>query len=385
LVKSVIIIVSAPFGKRDFDRYGIEILLENGFHVEVFNVLPYLYPDIFNKIKLTDPINWEGLHLINSLDDFKTKLNSNNQNKFIYTTLAFNFRTFGLFKLISEYKIPYCVSSINATPLFIVYKSNFAIERYFTKIRIFFSHIIKCFIMSLCGIDRAALVTRLGLLAIIKRPEVSHKTYQLGIHSHDYDIFLKLRGKSRATDKTVVYLDNYLPYHTDSLYSGEKKLITPEAYHNSLNRLFSEIENITGFEVVIAAHPRSEYTNEFNPFGNRKMYKGVTADLVMASELVILNFSTAINFAVMFEKPCLFFTTNELESSYYKDYIMDFTKLFNKVPVNIDQKYELDVNSLLDFSHESYIKYKNAFIKMPGSGDKFAWQLIADQIKSFKF
>ena len=49
-IKKVIYIIETRFNKRDYDRFGIEILKKNGFEVEVWDFTPFLGSHEYRKM-----------------------------------------------------------------------------------------------------------------------------------------------------------------------------------------------------------------------------------------------------------------------------------------------------------------------------------------------
>ena len=62
-IKKVIYIIETRFNKRDYDRFGIEILKKNGFEVEVWDFTPFLGSHEYRRIEPPDPIKWDKLIL----------------------------------------------------------------------------------------------------------------------------------------------------------------------------------------------------------------------------------------------------------------------------------------------------------------------------------
>lgn len=381
MIKTVIIIFAAKFDRRDYKRYGIEILKQNGFNVFVWNLIPFMYPKAYKEIKSADLLDWENLIYFQNEDEVVNALKKHKKDTFIYTTVSYSLEVFNIFRAISKYNIPYCVTGLNANLPFHQYASPITKRIFRITPRKAFLFLVRNMPMKYLGLKTANMVTVIGKGCSISRPEVSKNTKRVYTHSNDFDLYLQIRDQKETATKSAVFLDNYLPYHPDSLYSGEVNPVTADNYNASLNKLFDKIEDELGLNVIIAAHPKSNYSDSFNPFNNRKIVKGKTVELVKNSDLVILNFSTSVNFAVLFKKPCFIFTTNELEKTVYKDYINGFSSLFNKVAVNIDSPFEIKAEEMYAIDEEAYKKYKNSYIKIDGSEELAEWQILSNEIK----
>ena len=68
-------------------------------------------------------------------------------------------------------------------------------------------------------------------------------------------------------------------------------------------------------------------------FGGRELLQGETARLVNDSSLVIAHYSYAVNFAVLYRKPLIFLTTDELKASFRRPAIEAISSHFHKNPL----------------------------------------------------
>lgn len=137
------------------------------------------------------------------------------------------------------------------------------------------------------------------------------------INFFDYDRYIEVRahaGHGLVTGRYALFLDSYLPYHSDFAFCGQRR-IEPVAYYRSLNRFFNLLERARGIRVVIAAHPRADYEQQA-VFEGRKIFRLATAALVKDAEFVLLHGSTAMSFAVLNSKPLVFIYTAGMAAAY---------------------------------------------------------------------
>lgn len=120
-----------------------------------------------------------------------------------------------------------------------------------------------------------------------------------------YDYTLALSKPRIVKEDYIVFMDNYLSNHPDFISNGHKAL--DRNYITALNRFFDKVELQTGYKVVISMHPRAKYTDEF---GDRLIYQGKTAELVMNCQSVIKHLSSGISYVCLFNKPVVFIYTN---------------------------------------------------------------------------
>jgi hypothetical protein len=126
----------------------------------------------------------------------------------------------------------------------------------------------------------------------------------------DVEVYENLKGNASILPyKYIVFLDIFLPYHPDAQRSGHYNYINPQDYFNKINKFFDQIEKQTGYPVVIACHPKANYTVEF---GSRKLFKHKTAELCIHSELILTHGSLSISFGLFAKKPLVFIYSKQL-------------------------------------------------------------------------
>jgi hypothetical protein len=205
----------------------------------------------------------------------------------------------------------------------------------------------------------------------------------LWLHTLDYDLYLDEKMRlDKDRDEYIVFLDEYVPFHPDYLHLEVRAPATPEQYYPVLNRFFDHLERKTGKRVVIAAHPCSHYEKMPDYYEKREVIRGETIRLVKGADIVLTHSSTAVNFAVLFNKPLMFVTTREVDR-HQKQLITNMSFLLGKKPIRIDESYESKINleNELAIDSDKYEKYKNDYIKKNGSPEQKFWQIFADRLK----
>jgi hypothetical protein len=206
------------------------------------------------------------------------------------------------------------------------------------------------------------------------------------INAYDYDNYLKYINTSQReqlTEKTCVFLDIAATHHSDTVILGLKKL-GKEAYYNSMNRLFDNIELKTGLKVIIAAHPKSRYEEMPGVFGGREIIKGKTMELVSQSSMVVMHHSTSVSYAVLFKKPIMVVKTQEMvDADWYGEGIDIMAQSLGLRAVNIDNDEILDS---LDFNYSEwnitkYDDYMKKYLMSETSAGLTTWEIVAREFK----
>ena len=190
---------------------------------------------------------------------------------------------------------------------------------------------------------------------------------------------------------TIYYFKNkYFPF-------GLKRSGTKEQYL----KLFNEAKNInyesinkfekeTKLPVIFAAHPKAP-NHMIEKFPD--LLKGIeyqidnTGELVKNSNMVLLHQSTAFAFAVLFNKPAIFLTSNKLRNSWIGPRIDNAAKNVNGQIINMDNDLNkpLDLQNLLKIDAGRYKNYLDQYIKVPNSPDVPLWEIFTNYIKSNQF
>jgi hypothetical protein len=135
------------------------------------------------------------------------------------------------------------------------------------------------------------------------------------VNSDDYDAFLLLKNeKETATEQYILFLDEYLPLHPDTVLFKIKN-VKAEDYYPELNSYFDRVEKQFGMPVVIAAHPKAIRYEDEDFFCGRKVVFNQTALLTKDAFFVLAHDSTSINYPIAFGKKIHFITSENIMNS----------------------------------------------------------------------
>jgi hypothetical protein len=386
---------------RDYDRFGIDIVKNNGFEVEVWDLTPVIDKEVYKVIKVPDPIDYKHINckLFLNKGELYREIKKISNDSLVITIFGFDYKTHSLFKELSRSGIPYALFHANTIPLYgniTGYKSDNKNKfiLFLNKIKhinlsklkkYIFNRIPKC----LLKIQPPAFILAGGSQTIANyRPPLGKNTKIIWAHTLDYDLYLEDLLKPSINEykikKYAVFIDGYWPFYPDYVRMNVKPPVSPENYFPLLCDFFSDIERETGCEIIIAAHPRSNYEEHPDYFEGRKTIRGKTRDLIRDSEFVLMHYSTSLNFAVLYEKPVIFFTTDEMEKfNIDANYIRAYSFELNKSFININLDHKIDWQNELKINKEDYKIYKEKYIKKKNTEEKLFWQIVADEIKDF--
>lgn len=365
---NLIIIEHEPYRQFKSFRYYLKSFLQDGYRVEYWSVC-----NAFNYTKKTmslsddrpneefDVIEFKNVSdLLNKIDELDPKKN------IICLEVWFNWDTLRLFrklksKKFSVFQIDYFM---NHPALALASNSNkisYLLEKLSLKgvtKRIFNFMNFKLVIFL------RHIFNPISLLFI---PGINYKEYFSNvkfksINYFDVDLHEQaIDSPSVVDEKYIVFLDEFLPFHPD-LLRIDKKTISPEVYYPKLNKLFDKIESNTKTRIIIAAHPKSNYRNEFD---GRVSIKGKTPELVNNAEMVLAHSSASINLAVLSNKKVLLIYTDEFLR---KDcflwtklkHMKSYKHLLDTEMVNIDKEFYLEISK--DVNAIAYHSYKKNYL-----------------------
>ena len=388
MISKVIYFVESKFNERDFNRFGIKTLEENGFDVEVWEFTPFLHAEHYETIQVPDPIYYKKHHVFPASDTAAKAILSLNNHVFVICLIPYNFNTFTIYRTLSKRTIPYCLFSANALPTPSLNRNR---NYYLNKIRRItipklISRSFDYFKKYGIGVRGANILLAGGEKSVNHGDPLIRNAEILWIHALDYDLYLKeSKNPVQIKPKIGVFLDEYLPFHSDYFYAKESPSNKPEKYYPLLCCFFELIEKKYNMKIVIAAHPRSFYERQPDYFDGRPVIRGNTAELVRKSEFVMVHSSTAINFAILFKKPILFITTKHYEVSTEGPLLSAMARLLGKEAIHIDQKPLLfNMEKKLTIDEEAYKNYKQCYIKKEGTEELFFWQVLANRLKKWE-
>jgi hypothetical protein len=396
-IKKIIIITIYPFNQRDFDRFGIEILRRNSFNVEIWDISSCL-----NKV-CKDKLGKNCTHYAQDIRIFKEKAEIVNaislldNHCIINCFVEYSLRTFFIYRAISKYHIRYCVLGMvsfpNPTPI-----QTHRVERAISilkkgsslKIHEIIQHILNKILLDfyfVFGIEPASIILLAGEKSSGKPVHpVNETTSRLWTHMLDYDIFLKQKNEHDESFKNKgVFLDQYLPRHPDFINLGISFSFSPDDYYPKLCNFFKKLEKKIDSDIVIAAHPRSDYGDSTDCFCGRSIIKGKTDLIVKEALFVIAHTSTAINFAVLYNKPIIFITTTELQKMISGKnltglYIQAIASELGKKPIDIDNISHVKCDDEMKINEDAYRRYKNLYIKKEGTPEKPVWEIFSSYL-----
>ena len=383
-MREIIILSPGPFLKRDYDRFGVDVLKKN-FIIKILDFTAWVNP-ILEK-KYADKIYKCDEYLtISSKSDF-LNFCSKVKSAIVLDFLAKNRKANWVRKHLKKKNSLFVDFNFNLTPvekikttrlldkLFLLVKNP---KRFFIE---FYNFIEKIFNNFIKVYHPDVLVVGGSLTS--KKSKIQNQIYA---HSMDYDVYLRLKDEPE-TKKTpyAVFLEDNMTEDLDYSVLNLLPPVNENEYFPILINFFKKFQLETGLKVKFAIHPKS-FKNFSNLLKDFEYYKGNTAEIVKNSSLVFLHASTSLSYAVLFNKPAVFLTSNNLIKSWFGDRITNFSKSVDGKIINMDEDLENNIilKDLTKFNKIKYQQYKDNYLKFPNSPDIPLWEIFSKNICDIK-
>jgi len=196
------------------------------------------------------------------------------------------------------------------------------------------------------------------------------------IHNLNYDKVLAMERREPATKSYAVYIDQNLPVDHQVQVDGED-MMSEEVFWDRMRCLFERLKSEKGLEkIVVCAHPNRSRASIERISSLCEVVQFETEQWIRDSALVIAHASTALDFAVVFEKPTCFVALPEMQrNDRFATMIRAYAnKLGRRVNVLSDP-----LPQQLDWGRDeaAYAQFKRNFIKHPGTPEMNSWEYIA--------
>lgn len=370
-MKKIIFITTQALNQRNLNRFHLLLFIKNGWKVNYWNVQNIFYKNKFYDLYLEHKISKiNNVKFNNTFSLFKKVFLT--ENSYYVDFLDNSFLSFILRKLLyfknnkrilvdsANYPL-HDIKNLNLKLLF----NQLGFFFFIKSIKILILIIIRKIMLKFLNTDVFIHLVS-GKLSRIRSEKLYGKNLQLKSHSFDYNIYLENISKKKYLDK-IVFVDQDWPLPFELAIRGGKKFVTFDNYWKSLNVFFDYLENKFNKEVIIARHPRAKKNIKIS---NKKIVYNFTDQLIKYSFLNITHTSNAIQFALLYKKPLLIISTNELEqnqdTAVYSD-MLALSKSLNKKILNIDRFSEIQLLKEMKVNNQIYNTYINNYIKEIGS------------------
>lgn len=383
----VIIFSASKYSERDYNRFGGTYYESKGYDVIYVGLHKIFYG---NHASLDSPLLFDKTYYEpDTLQDLHSILTLFNDTVLLSIAMldfaSPNLRIVGFLRICKISGIVPLFYHGGAIPNTLIDEKKFLLEKIFRKIIFFLyfkSFSFLCFVGYLSRL-KVVLGARANELFLDGRYISYAKFYA---HTLDYELDkfnISDNCKFSSTEKYAVFLDEFAPFHPDNEQIFGKSFTDYAGnYYANLGRLFDVVES-QGYKVVIAAHPRSRYSEDGFGwcFGDRYIAYGCTAELVRQSAFCLAHFSTSINYCVLNDKPVL-----QMSTMLYRD-IPEYIVAFDSVREELGLDYiDIDSNELIfvepTINRAKYNRYMEMYIKAKNSPNMSIYEIFLEVAKN---
>lgn len=346
-MNDIVLVDHELFTKRRKEIFMIDKFIDAGYNVEVWDISNIVYPGI----SYSDEQNEHYVKKINSIEELNDRLGSCDVKNKIFILECFNeWKNRKIFKALSDFG---CY-----TMKLDLFANTLLKESKYNKIKRLFSKSFKQIVMTKIWAIMYLIYNKIHKVhqydRIISSSSVTYRTDK--INHPDFELFVKEKNDAPEIDgKYIVFCDIFFPEHPD-LLSFYRKRPDTQKYRKCLTDFFDYLEKKYNMPVVIAAHPKSDYKG--NEFGDRKIIKYRTGNLVINSAMVLQHFSNSVSYCILADKPVIFFITEDMkmlkQSVQYMELLCDTLgkSVFN---INKDEYEKIDATPIKDEYRKDYI------------------------------
>ncbi|MHB8475477.1 MAG: hypothetical protein ACYDBZ_04215 [Steroidobacteraceae bacterium] len=391
-VKKVVYLIEQPLDERNYDRFGIQRWIDRGWHVEVWDLTPLLHPRVWQAHVESAGRLKEYAHYfpVTSKDFPHLQCAQGEKADYLIDFAGDDYFSTGVKRrlinrgatriLCATGSIPGAGDGQKSTLAEKIRKAAAAGPH--KAIKLLTSAVMRRF-------TQASIQPGL----IVVSGETSVPAAQGGklvkAHNLDYDIYMEIAGIAGAASNDAVFIDQDYCFHPEYAYQNSPSKVTPEKYFAAVCRGLKKISAELDVGLRIAAHPRTAHRQRAaDYFQGIPVEYGNTAEMVKNCKVVVCHDSTAIQFAVLFGKPVIFVTTDQLnslffDSSFKSESIARFASELGKSVINLDRDLDgVDWAGELAVDSSKYSSYKNRYIKMHGSPEVPFWEIVIDQVEA---
>ncbi len=388
-MRRVVYLIEQPLDERNYQRFGIQTWLDRKWSVEVWDLTPWAHPRTWESFRALglELARFEGYYPIDSARSLRRRLACSGGVQYLIDLTGESYCSirakWGLQRrgaarvtcASGSIPIPPRPGSDRILPRLASVLAKGPAGAFIWLNEAFFTR----YIAPRVAPDLTVLSGESSLR------QARHSRSTLRGHNFDYDIYLRLaRSTPRPRARYGVFIDQDYCFHPEFVQQGNRTVATAERYFPTIRGALAAVASALDISFRVAAHPRASYRQRGGDyFGDFPITYGNTAELVSNCEVAVCHDSTAIQFAVLFNKPVIFLTTDELCSAYEGRSIEQVAAELGKEPINLDRTdlAAVDWAEEMRIDAKKYEGYKRKYIKMNDSPDIPLWDILINHIE----
>lgn len=388
-MSKAVYLIEQPLDERNYDRLGIQTWIDRGWDIEVWDLTPLSYPQVWrNHVESGRELKeLEDYYPITSKAQLKSRYAGLGPVGYFIDLTGDNFHSLFVKMRLVKMGAMRIICVIGCMPIpgsgwQSISSGNISKALKMGPVKLF-KWLSGKFLHKLAvSVIRPRLGIATGSESLCSMGQAHEIIYA---HNLDYDIYLKTRNVSVSSGGEYgVFIDQDMCFHSDFICEGMRPPATPERYFPSVSKALRNVAGTLGIPMRVAAHPRSSYSQRQDQdyFEGIPIIYGKTAELIKGCSVVLCHNSTAIQLAVLFEKPIIFLSTDELKASEMGPVTAMIASRLGKSVVNVDDGLDkIDWQKELCVDPGQYAVYRNRYVKTNDSPEKPHWDIVIDHIE----
>jgi len=211
----------------------------------------------------------------------------------------------------------------------------------------------------------------------------SSETKILKAHSLDFDRHLRYRENrpAPAFDRPyAVYLDQVMGFHVDYEFSGLRVPIEPKSFYQELHAYFQRFMKSTGLQIVACPHPRSNAAFVKTRLRGIEVTDSPAVEAIANATCVLGHNSTALSFAVLWNKPAILLADDDLMNSWEGPFVSKFSKHLNARIDMIDDRLVTASPRIEPVSRDHYDNFVRDFLSEIPDDHRSTWTILGEEL-----
>lgn len=384
------------FSKRDWHRFGCDVLEARGYEVVVVQC-GYIIGYDLRSFERGDFKILPQARTPKSITELEAILDELNSRDLILLGLHLS-QSPEIFIALGKRKLTYVWASLSLIPT-----TGLVDHRYVLSIQEYFRFQWDTFRGLLHRIkSRAAIVwkykldywrmagpvlwVRAGTYTPVLTVPVPHLSRAKVIAVESTEILWSRGDADIPEGPYALFIDEAQHNHPDFLTMNRAAPVQAETYFKGLIYFFNKVSTDLNCPVVIATHPKANYSDEQKKrwFGDLAVISGKTPHLIKGANLVLAHSSTAISFAILNRKPIIIMTSDELENSFIQRQLVITSTWIGQRRINVDAlaKTEGKILQMPNVDEAKYERYERCFLRPPGASGGEIWEQVAAQFEA---
>jgi len=374
MIKELFFIHSFPFSKEAYNSNDFAFFLALGYHVKFLDIANLIKHCEFEKNY--SPFLKQHIISIESRKDFERFLATHKKRAIIITDVGLLAKTAWVYNSIFKHQLPYIlferptfqIGTLNTTN-----KTHDTINKHLSRLNIKKiwrkpREIMQYLWAKQHKYGPQLILTSKEQLSAEKKALKTKESTVYKTVNPDYITAKHTHGDRPTEEPYAVFIDQYFVHHPDFKSHHIVHHFTAEAYYQELNNYLLHFSQKNDLKIIIAAHPRrtAAYEKDFN--ADFAIFQNQTANLIKHAEIVLMHFSTALNFAVIFQKPFLLLDSQLFNKSNIRTSIEAISHEF-KIPMTAMDKLEEETH-IPPIDTQEYQRYFHNYLAPQEAIDK---------------